>query len=214
MNIYQRTFIATIILFVFNPTVTFAQSPPVRLIQLSDKMPKAVEQAKSLLSSECQRPLSLIKIANTGACIADNFASPLDPLPMMSPSLTTFSAGQLRLQCDSHGGIDRWFFASMRIPFSKTCGAVLVVRVKRQHLTEASNDSFGLGDAKGDFSDINLHMTSQVWGESPSLNSMTFAVAIPASLINTIINNNNPAFLDFYMQDDTNVDHVSLLLGQ
>ena len=128
--------------------------------------------------------------------------------------MSVYSQGKAAKTCDNPQS-DRWVLTSFQIPPCKSCGGIVIVRVRRPGDSLAANDGFVFGDSTKNFTQNRVQQ--RVWSEYfPNATQLTLAFEVPASLINSVIfQGTSPlTYLDFALQDDTDVDYVQLLLGR
>lgn len=145
---------------------------------------------------------------------ADNF-SPAGPEPLfLSPSARANWGS--RLVPFDFAAPDRIFAVSMNLGQCKLCGEgdmKVSLKVKRLH-GMASNDKAYLHFSNGVPNSSGLSPAVSVvdiWkNDPPTLTEKTLTLTVPLSQVNAYIFQNNAAFLDIVVQDDTSVDFVTI----
>jgi hypothetical protein len=162
----------------------------------------------------------------------DNFNPPGNPVTL-SPALAAYASGKLAKGYDDKR-IDRWFFDSFKIRSCRVCYATLEVRVKHElekqigddtgighgsdktaALTSFYNDNIIVGGAP--FSPPPLKVLSMdIWPplnpNPPLTNPKVMTFALPVNALNNYLMSGSvpPTSLDIVVQDDTDVDYVTL----
>jgi hypothetical protein len=192
----------------------------------SQKIDPAVFHIK--LPKECERIRPDVQTHD----VNDNFSPPGNPLTL-SPALAAYASGKPAKGYDDKS-IDTWFFDSFKLRSCRICYATLEVSVKHEleqpidnnggghqetgkslALTSFYNDNITIGGAPFSPSVLRV-MSMDIWPPlnpiPPLTNPKPMTFALPTTALNNYLMYGSvpPGFLDIVVQDDTDVDYITL----
>jgi hypothetical protein len=193
----------------------FPQQPPGQLASAPEMNIRPGMEA----TGYCRLPRNLMMGRN------DKFApNGAEMPPPASPALTQFIASknmQARMKGFDDPAQDKWLAGSWQIPGCRVCrDSVLVVGLRRPGIGLSSNDALHIGRAP--FDNANQLAYAKPWQVSNTdttdngMLTRTLSIPLSAAQLNQFILSAplGPVWLDFLIQDDTEVDFVQLSIVQ